>query len=409
MEFDEKFNEAMIKIDNILKNDYNPKNLKKFLDGFKLEKSIEDRRNKKIEESILNGNKFYFEEPRKKIVNLYEIKEHNEKVYKFKANRIINNELKQIQMKQLENEYLNKIEKQYKKNIKTGGSYDKKDFEEKYNNIKVKEFSRLVNKINQDKISKDKIKKNKNNNFNSDISQISNIVNNSPERDFNTIDMSLFNNNNINKNRSSSQKLSKRTNNNKNILNTRNIIPHIPPSKSIESKINEYNNNIKAKNNIKNKLLNQNGKYNKMRLYSSGSNAVNMSTIKKSNKLTKIPKNSFTKQENKYNIDIRKPLDIKPDYLHQKDLKLFQKPTKKIYEINKNNKFMNKEKFLNNIHNLKYQADKFEEQAKKQEQLMKINHGNKYNINQYEKVSNLLVDSISTKLALLNQLNFTDE
>ena len=409
MEFDEKFNEAMIKIDNILKNDYNPKNLKKFLDGFKLEKSIEDRRNKKIEESILNGNKFYFEEPRKKIVNLYEIKEHNEKVSKFKAKRIINNELKQIQMKQLENEYLNKIEKQYKKNIKTGGSYDKKDFEEKYNNIKVKEFSRLVNKINQDKISKDKIKKNKNNNFNSDISQISNIVNNSPERDFNTIDMSLFNNNNINKNRSSSQKLSKRTNNNKNILNTRNIIPHIPPSKSIESKINEYNNNVKVKNNIKNKLLNKNGKYNKMRLYSSGSNAVNMSTIKKSNKLTKIPKNSFTKQENKYNIDIRKPLDIKPDYLHQKDLKLFQKPNKKIYEINKNNKFMNREKFLNNIHNLKYQADKFEEQAKKQEQLMKINHGNKYNINQYEKVSNLLVDSISTKLALLNQLNFTDE
>ena len=409
MEFDEKFNEAMIKIDNILKNDYNPKNLKKFLDGFKLEKSIEDRRNKKIEESILNGNKFYFEEPRKKIVNLYEIKEHNEKVSKFKAKRIINNELKQIQMKQLENEYLNKIEKQYKKNIKTGGSYDKKDLEEKYNNIKVKEFSRLVNKINQDKISKDKIKKNKNNNFNSDISQISNIVNNSPERDFNTIDMSLFNNNNINKNRSSSQKLSKRTNNNKNILNTRNIIPHIPPSKSIESKINEYNNNVKVKNNIKNKLLNQNGKYNKMRLYSSGSNAVNMSTIKKSKKLTKIPKNSFTKQENKYNIDIRKPLDIKPDYLHQKDLKLFQKPNKKIYEINKNNKFMNREKFLNNIHNLKYQADKFEEQAKKQEQLMKINHGSKYNINQYEKVSNLLVDSISTKLALLNQLNFTDE
>ena len=134
-----------------------------------------------------------------------------------------------------------------------------------------------------------------------------------------------------------------------------------------------------------------------------------MSTIKKSNKLQKIPKNSFQKQENKYNIDIRKPLDIKPDYLHQKDLKLFKKPTKKIYENNKNNKFMNREKFLNNIHNLKYQADKFEEQAKKQEQLMKINHGNKYNINQYEKVSNLLVDSISTKLALLNQLNFTDE
>ena len=406
MEFDEKFNEAMIKIDNILKNDYNPKNLKKFLDVFKLEKSIEDRRNKKIEESILNGNKFYFEEPRKKIVNLYEIKEHNEKVYKFKANRIINNELKQIQMKQLENEYINKIEKQYKKNIKTGGSYDKKNLEEKYNNIKVKEFSRLVNKINQDKISKEKNKKNKN--FVSDISQISNIVNNSPERDFNTIDMSLFNNNNINKNRSSSQKLSKRTNNNKNILNTRNIIPHIPPSKSIESKINEYNNNIKAKNNIKNKLLNQNGKYNKMRLYSSGSNAVNMSTIKKSNNLKKIPKNSFYKNENKYNIDIRKPLDIRPDYLHQKDLKLFQKPNKKIYELNKH-KFMNREKFLNNIQNLKFQADKYEEQAKKQEQLMKINHGSKYNINQYEKVSNLLVDSISTKLALLNQLNFTSD
>ena len=141
-----------------------------------------------------------------KIVNLYEIKEHNEKVNKFKAKRIINSELKQIQMKQLENEYINKIEKQYKRNIKTGESFDKKDFEEKLNNIKVKEFSRLVNKINQDKISNEKMqKKHKNNNFTSDFSQISNIVNNSPEKDFNTIDMSLFNNNNINKNRSSSQ------------------------------------------------------------------------------------------------------------------------------------------------------------------------------------------------------------
>ena len=415
MEFDAKFNEAMTKIDNILKNDYNPKNLKKYLDGFKLEKSIEDRRNKKIEESILNGNKFYFEEPRKKIVNLYEIKEHNEKVYKFKANRIINNELKQIQMKQLENEYINKIEKQYKRNIKTGESFDKKDFEEKLNNIKVKEFSRLVNKINQDKISNEKMqKKHKNNNFTSDFSQISNIVNNSPEKDFNTIDMSLYNNNIKYKNRSISQKITKRTNDNKNILNTKNIIPHIPPSKSIETKINEYNKNIvKDKtntynNNIKNKLLNPNGKFNKMRLYSSSSNAVNMSTIKKSNNLKKIPKNSFYKNENKYNIDIRKPLDIRPDYLHQKDLKLFQKPNKKIYELNKH-KFMNREKFLNNIQNLKFQADKYEEQAKKQEQLMKINHGSKYNINQYEKVSNLLVDSISTKLALLNQLNFTSD
>ena len=210
MEFDAKFNEAMTKIDNILKNDYNPKNLKKYLDGFKLEKSIEDRRNKKIEESILNGNKFYFEEPRKKIVNLYEIKEHNEKVNKFKAKRIINSELKQIQMKQLENEYINKIEKQYKRNIKTGESFDKKDFEEKLNNIKVKEFSRLVNKINQDKISNEKMqKKHKNNNFTSDFSQISNIVNNSPEKDFNTIDMSLYNNNIKYKNRSISQKSQK--------------------------------------------------------------------------------------------------------------------------------------------------------------------------------------------------------
>ena len=414
MEFDAKFNEAMTKIDNILKNDFNPKNLKKYLDGYKLEKSIEDRRNKKIEESILNGNKLLFEEPRKKIVGLFEIKEHNEKVSKFKANRIINNELKQIKMKQIENEYLNKIEKQYKRNIKTGGSFDKKDLEEKFNNIKVKEFSKLVNRINQDKISKEKMQKKYKNNFVSDISQISNIENNSPDKDFNTIDISLFNNN---KNRSSSQNLSKRKSSiNKNIVNSGNLIPHINPSKSKDSKINQYNQNVikdKTKTiNNNNININKNGKYNKMRLYSSGSNAVNMSVMKKNNELKKSQKkNSFSKyhKENKYNIDIRKPLDVKPDYLHQKNLQLFKKPNKKLYEINKSNKFMNREKFLNNINNLKYQADKYEEQAKKQEQLMKINHGSKYNVNQYEKVSNLLVDSISTKLALLNQLNFTNE
>ncbi len=51
------------------------------------------------------------------------------------------------------------------------------------------------------------------------------------------------------------------------------------------------------------------------------------------------------------------------------------------------------------------QAEKYEDEAKKEEKLIKLNGGIKYNAEKCAKVSSLLYDSISTKLALLKQIN----
>ena len=133
------------------------------------------------------------------------------------------------------------------------------------------------------------------------------------------------------------------------------------------------------------------------------SNYNNKINIKKGNIRNYSDKNKGLKPfyNNKYNIDIRKPLDEKIDYL-----RLIQKNKAegkiKIYE---NKKLYNKE---NNIELLNFNNKNLEYKAKRQEQLMRIkrntNDRNKDNI----KLSNLLIDSISTKLTILNQMASQD-
>jgi hypothetical protein len=96
------------------------------------------------------------------------------------------------------------------------------------------------------------------------------------------------------------------------------------------------------------------------------------------------------------NIDIRKPLEKKPNYLEELKLK------RGSYDPNRKNKDTNIKSF-NDIYNLKYQADMFDLKAKRQTQLININKGN-YNIEANEKVTNYLCDSIQTKLAILNNI-----
>ena len=92
-------------------------------------------------------------------------------------------------------------------------------------------------------------------------------------------------------------------------------------------------------------------------------------------------------------------MNEKIDYLKEFEKKN-QEPKVKIYE----NKNLLKNKNNGNIEILNYHSKNFEDKAKRQEQLMRIK-GKGNNLNEDNvKLSNLLIDSISTKLAILNQM-----
>ncbi len=374
MSFDEKYNRILLKIESLINDDYNPKNIKKFIDGYKIDSAIEKRNiNKIMQDSNFNNNNNnsqIIEEKRKKIVGLKEIREHGLKFDKMKIKRIANNELKKMKMKEQENEYLLKMEKKFNVNMKKFSDikniYDEENEKKKLlidKSLKVQKFSKLVNKFNFENIQKQKYLKNK---F---------------EMEFRNHSSEVGNRNKIKENLSPITKNNKEKN-----IKGDNI-----------NDINQSNEIKREKNFIKNEKKNQ--KYSLPYIFKIKKNNNILDNDKKLN----LSNNKYDK-ENKYNIDIRKPLDIKPDYLHQKNLQIFPSSKKKIYE--KKQIYNSKEEYIDNLNKLKMQAEKLEDEAKKEEQLIKINGGIKYNVQKCSKVSSLLYDSISTKLALLKQINY---
>ena len=73
MNFDEKYNKILSKIDSLINEDYNPKNIKKYLESYKIENKIEERNQKKKNELILinkeNNSPINHEEKRKKLLD----------------------------------------------------------------------------------------------------------------------------------------------------------------------------------------------------------------------------------------------------------------------------------------------------------------------------------------------------
>ena len=150
--------------------------------------------------------------------------------------------------------------------------------------------------------------------------------------------------------------------------------------------INKININISKSEIINN--ANQNNIKNKINNHLS----QNIITNKKS-----IEKKPLKSLDNKETINKRKILNEKIDYLREFEKKN-KEPKIKIYE----NKKLLKNK--NNIDILNFHSKNFEDKAKRQEQLMRIK-GKSNNFNDDNvKLSNLLIDSISTKLAILNQM-----
>ena len=336
MDFERKYDDALNRINILLNDNYTPKNLKKYIEGYKLEQSIDVRNKKKLEESFLiqsnNNNSYMFDEKRKKKVTLTEIREHEQRFDRIKAQNIINNEIKRKKMKQQENEYLNKMEKEFNSKRYSPSKTDDDKKTSIINNIKRREFSKIANKINIEKV-KERNKKR-------------------------TLDLDV---NNLNS--KSNQELR---------------------NKKIKSSSSEISQRDRL----------DNLKYKKM-IISNSKNKIRNRSAKTRTKPKEI------ERDNRYNIDRRIPLEIRPDYLRQKD-KIFNTPTQKIYQ--KQFKSNSKDKYLNHLNELKLKADNYEIQAKREEQLMKLRNANNFEYDTANKVSSLLYDSISTKFALLNQI-----
>ena len=357
--FDIKYNEAMKRLNSLYlpeEETYSNINLiKNYIERYQIEKAIEKRNSKKKE-----NNKNKVDDKRKQIVDLNEIRLHEKKAQQYYNKNYLKNEIEWFKIKQKEDEIKNKYNSNYKKQKYENNVSQKEISKEIIRNNKMKmiKFSNLANKVNIEKFKQQK-KMNKNN--------INNIL-----KDLNTDD--------INNNKDSGK--------------------FIPYSKYKENELIKNKNKrdiINNRININiNKSINNNMNQNKNKI----NNHLSQNIINKK----EINKKSFERKtlkslDNKENINKRKILNEKIDYLKEFEKKN-QEPKVKIYE----NKNLLKNKNNGNIEILNYHSKNFEDKAKRQEQLMRIK-GKTNNINEDNvKLSNLLIDSISTKLAILNQM-----
>ena len=366
--FDIKFNEAMERLDSLfsLGEETNSSfSIKSYIERYRLDKSLENRNSKNKE-----NKKNQSDEKRKQIVDLYEIRNHEKKTKQYYNKNYLKNEIEWYKIKQREDEIKNKYNNNYnKQNI--DDEFAKKELDKEIirnNKLKMKKFANLANKVN---IEKFKMQRKINiNNINKDTATLNSNENNDEGK---FIPYSKFREFEFNKNKGK----------NKIGLNINKTNINTNKSEMINNKSRTKSQN-KINNHLSQNIINNNN------------NQIN---LKKGNLRKNSEKNKALKplNNNKYNIDIRKPLDEKIDYLRQME-KNRPEGKIKIYE----NKKLAKNK--NNIELLNFHNKNLEDKAKRQEQLMRIK-GNTYDRNEDNvKLSNLLIDSISTKLTILNQM-----
>lgn len=340
MTFDEKYEIVMKQIDNIFRNDKEHDSLKKYIEGYKIDKMMLEREEKKSEESFhLYGSVDRSAlRQRKQIVGLAEIKEHEKTYAKAKYEKIAQKEINRMKERERQNEYNSKIEKEMKMNRKRLENFEQKKDEKKEiknnlaysNNIKKKEFSDFVNKINIEKIQSNK----------KPLSKYSPA-----------------------------------------------LTKQIPKQKQQieQSKLNEV-----IRNKVSYSQQNQ-----KKRVFQLKKN-VEISNSKENRKICTSPN---TKAKS-----IEKP-QIQKDFLKEGLKYAKRNKENKLNNLFESKRYNNQEEFVDNIEKLKFQAKKYEDLAKKQEQLIKLNGGPKNNLKASEKASAYLFDSIIAKISLLKQIS----
>ena len=392
--FDIKFNEGIDRLNNLLSEQSYTSSIKNYVERYKIDKSLEERNSKLNYTS--NRNNSFKDNRRNKVVDLYEIRNHDRKVQQFRNKNYLKNEIEWFKIKEREDEQKNKYN--YNKQKYQNDTSDNNKDIIRNNNLKMKKFAIIANKVNIDKfLEKKKINKILNNEKTNKAPEQNNQNNNNyfqdgvfiPYSEYKKYEQIMMNKNR--KNNMNLKKINNNLNSNKSYKNVK--LNNNISQKKLNLKKNNTNKNInnKRSNNILSYSININN--NKIQ---------SASMIKNKNKI--LNKNNSTKKfDNRYNIDIRKPLEKRIDYLREKPPSLV--PKIKIYDSKKI--FKDKKDILNNIDSLNYYSKKYETEAKRQEQLMRVRGKKSYGDDDNVKLSNLLIDSISTKLAILNQ--FTSE
>jgi len=403
--FDIKYNEGLERLNNLLTDQNFTSSIKNYVERYKLDKSLEDRNSKK--NYTANSKNTFKDNRRNQIVDLYEIRNHDRKVQQVRNKNYLKNEIEWFKIKEREDEQKNKYN--YNKQKYEKDSSDNIKEVKRNNNIKMKKFASIANKVNIDKfLEKKKLNQNLNNEKNNTALEQKNLNNNKifqdgvfiPYSEYKQYEQVMMNknqknnmnmnvkkiNNNFNPNKS--EKIYNNVKLNNNITQNKNNIKKNNTNKNIN---NNRNNNIVSHSiNVNNNKF-QNASANKYK------NKISVSQDKnKNNNRNSSPKNI----DNRYNIDIRKPLEKRIDYLREKPPSL--EPRVKIYDSKK--LFKDKKDILNDIDSLNYYSKKYENEAKRQEQLMRVRGNKSYGHDDNVKLSNLLIDTISTKLAILNQL-----
>jgi len=363
--FDIKYKEAMERLDSLYstEEDNNFNSIKNYIERFKLDRSIENRNNQKKENS-----KGKSDEKRKQIVDLYEIKIHEKKAQHYYKKNYLKNEIEWYKIKQREDEIKNKYNSNFNRQ-KYENDINQKELSKEIirnNKIKMKKFSNLANKVNIEKFKQQKKMMKNINNLKEELNIETKDENNNNGK---FIPYSKYKENEL---------MNKRNKKAVNNINRININTNKSETINFEKKIKPPQNKIN--NNISQNIPNN--------------NKIN---IKKEYRIKSFDKNKQVKNEKD---EKRKPLGTKIDYLKEFEKKN-QDNKIKIYENKKLLK--NKNNINNNIEILNYHSKNFEDKAKRQEQLMRI-RGNAMNEDNV-KLSNLLIDSISTKLAILNQMS----
>ena len=390
--FDIKYNEGLDRLNNLLSDHSYTSSIKNYVERYKIDKSLEDRNSK--QNYITNSNYAFKDNRRNKVVDLYEIRNHDRKVQQFRNKNYLKNEIEWFKIKEREDEQKNKYNYN-KQKYQIDISDNNKDVI-RNNNLKMKKFSIIANKVNIDKfLEKKKINKSLNNEKQNLALDKSNSNNNNINNNFQDgvfipySEYKKYEQIMMNKNRKKNMNLKKINNN----LNSNKSYKNVKLTNNISQKkfnIKKNNTNKNINNNRKDNIISHSININNNKIQSA-------SMMKNKNKIPK--KNTSLKNiDKRYNIDIRKPLEKRIDYLREKSPSL---PSIKIYDSKK--LFKDKKYILNNIDSLNYYSKKYETEAKRQEQLIRVRGNKLCGDDDNVKLSNLLIDSISTKLAILNQ------
>ncbi len=333
MNFNEKFDEAMLRIDLLLNNDYTPKNIKKYIEAFKLENSIEARNKKRIGESILNqsiNSSYILDDKRQRQTIMNEIRETQNRFNGTRSRNIINRPNSKTLMNQDEELLYNSntIGKKIRIFSPINSHKDINNNLFMSSNLDSNEYSKLLTKLNIDKIEQ----RNKQRTMELDVNNLNNI---------NNIDLKkkrLFSSNGITQ---------------------RDKIENL-----------NYKQKILSESNYKFKSSSLKPKQKPIQTYE-------------------------RKKENRYNIDIRTPLSVRPNYLRQKKINLNKnKLYENSYRVNSSSPFNSR------LNDLRYQTNNYNINNNIEGQINKM----KNNINFENDISDLLNNSITSKYALLNKI-----